>query len=221
MAGTSWPDLEGGQKARASDVEAKFDWIEGSIVPMVAGNKTDGAYDLGESSYRWNVGYIKELASCAAREITLQVQTRYYKVMPGDLIPRSHQYGWDINPAYGQIFTAGTVVIAPVHLPQGASITGFKVFWYGQASASTAAVECNLVRSNHSATNATDFLTMAAANMINTLGAYSVEATSLTLTTVDVTSYNYALRLYAHTSATHYFEGALITYQIKGVLPLL
>lgn len=58
MAGTSWPVLTAGNKNRASEVEAKFDWIEGTFVPMSGGAKTNGAYDLGETGSRWNNGYI-------------------------------------------------------------------------------------------------------------------------------------------------------------------
>lgn len=53
MAGTTWPTLVAGQKARAADVEAKFDWMEGDIVPMSGGNLTNGAYDLGTSTAAW------------------------------------------------------------------------------------------------------------------------------------------------------------------------
>lgn len=53
MAGTTWPSLVAGRKAKASEVEAKFDWIEGSIVPQNSGSTTDLAYDLGTSTARW------------------------------------------------------------------------------------------------------------------------------------------------------------------------
>ena len=53
MAGTSWPALVPGAKAKASEVEAKFDWIEEDLVPMTGGTRTDNTYDLGETSHRW------------------------------------------------------------------------------------------------------------------------------------------------------------------------
>lgn len=53
MSGSAWPALVAGAKAKASEVEAKFDWMEGDIVPMSGGTKTDATYDLGESSFRW------------------------------------------------------------------------------------------------------------------------------------------------------------------------
>ena len=58
MAGTSWPALVAGARARAADVELKFDWIEGNIVPMSGGSATDAAYDLGTTASRWRHGYL-------------------------------------------------------------------------------------------------------------------------------------------------------------------
>lgn len=57
MAGTSWPALAAGNKAKASEVEAKFDWLEQNIVPMSGGVTADNTYDLGTSSARWRAGY--------------------------------------------------------------------------------------------------------------------------------------------------------------------
>lgn len=54
MAGTSWPTIVDGRKRRASEVEAKFDFLEGALVPMNNGNPTDAVYDLGSTSTRWN-----------------------------------------------------------------------------------------------------------------------------------------------------------------------
>lgn len=53
MAGASWPALVPGAKAKASEVEAKFDWIEEDLVPMTGGTRTDDSYDLGETTHRW------------------------------------------------------------------------------------------------------------------------------------------------------------------------
>lgn len=70
MAGTTWPSLVAGTKAKASDVENKFDWIEGSIVPMNAGDKTNAAYDLGESSYRWKDLYMTGIFKIPSGDVT-------------------------------------------------------------------------------------------------------------------------------------------------------
>ncbi len=58
MAGSTWPTLAAGARAKASEVEAKFDWVEQDIVPMAAGSKADNTYDLGQSSFRWRNVYV-------------------------------------------------------------------------------------------------------------------------------------------------------------------
>ena len=57
MSGTTWPTLVAGAKAKASEVESKFDWIEGDFLPFSAGTKADATYDMGSSSYRWRDMY--------------------------------------------------------------------------------------------------------------------------------------------------------------------
>lgn len=53
----TWPTLNEGRKAKASEVEAKFDWLEGAQYPMTGGNMTTGVYDIGAPAYRWRYGY--------------------------------------------------------------------------------------------------------------------------------------------------------------------
>lgn len=62
MAGTSWPSLNDGQTARPSEVESKFDWLEGSLVPMSAGSTTDAVHDLGTTTAYWRTIYTRSLA---------------------------------------------------------------------------------------------------------------------------------------------------------------
>jgi len=58
MAGSSWPNLIAGRRARAADVEAKFDWLEGNLEPMLGGTKANNAYDLGTSTHLWRASYV-------------------------------------------------------------------------------------------------------------------------------------------------------------------
>lgn len=46
----TWPSLSAGQVARASDVEAKFDWSEFHLWPHAAGSFTSNTFDLGNST---------------------------------------------------------------------------------------------------------------------------------------------------------------------------
>lgn len=57
MAGSSWPTLTAGAVARASDVNAHFAWLEGSIVPQSGGFATDNTYDLGSVTTNWRTIY--------------------------------------------------------------------------------------------------------------------------------------------------------------------
>ena len=61
MAGTTWPSLTAGKKAKASEVEAKFDWLEGDIVPQTGGSQTDSVYYLGTAGARWLGVYTKSI----------------------------------------------------------------------------------------------------------------------------------------------------------------
>ena len=64
MAGTSWPSLVAGARAKASEVESKFDWIEQDLVPMAGGSKADATYDLGQSTFRWrDIYYSRQILS--------------------------------------------------------------------------------------------------------------------------------------------------------------
>lgn len=81
MAGTTWPTLTAGQKARASDVESKFDWLEGDIVPMSGGNMTTGVYDLGTSTAAWRYihlsgGIMASGATALAVDVSARVKLR-------------------------------------------------------------------------------------------------------------------------------------------------
>jgi hypothetical protein len=61
MAGSSWPSLISGRTAKASEVEAKFDWLEGDVVPMSGGSLTDSVYYLGTSGARWLGVYTRSI----------------------------------------------------------------------------------------------------------------------------------------------------------------
>lgn len=61
MAGSSWNVFSPNTKAKSSEVNANFDWIEGDLVPMNAGSKTNAAYNLGEQANAWKIGYIDQI----------------------------------------------------------------------------------------------------------------------------------------------------------------
>jgi hypothetical protein len=53
MAGTTWNNFVPGRKAKASEVNENFEWLSGDVVPHNQGDKTDSAYFLGMSDYKW------------------------------------------------------------------------------------------------------------------------------------------------------------------------
>ena len=61
MAGTNWTVFTAGSKAKATEVNENFDWMEGHFKPQNAGSTTTGVYDLGSSTERWRVVYANSL----------------------------------------------------------------------------------------------------------------------------------------------------------------
>ena len=56
----TWPTLTAGQVARASDVEAKFDYSEHHLWPHSTGTRVDNTFDLGDSvTASWRHLWIK------------------------------------------------------------------------------------------------------------------------------------------------------------------
>jgi len=251
MAGTTWPDLIAGEKATASKVELKFDWIEGSLVPMIGGAKTTGAYDLGEASYHWRKGYINSITavninttsmsvtsmlansiSCdqisvtntiSSTEIKLStVQTRYCVLHPGNFVAGREHYKRIILHGFLDFITSPAEAICPVILPNGASITSLKVWYNNPISVSSGAITCNLGRSTHTSTSGVDYATMGTVNSTNELGFFTVEDTTLTFTSINNFDYMYCVAIEKAVGGENTrFQGGLITYEIKGTLPLL
>lgn len=58
----TWPSLVSGARARASEVEAKFDFSEHHLWPHSAGTVMNNTYDLGNTtSAYWRAGYINSI----------------------------------------------------------------------------------------------------------------------------------------------------------------
>lgn len=60
-AASTWPSLLAGRKAKASEVESKFDWLQTNLYPHNGGNLTDSAYDIGTAVARWSSIYTRSL----------------------------------------------------------------------------------------------------------------------------------------------------------------
>lgn len=106
MAGSSWPALIAGARAKASEVEAKFDWIEGDVVPMTGGVKTDATYDLGESSFRWRDVYWSRQALAAVGSVGTPSYSFAGRTTDGWFSPSANQITITLNGAAEYNFTA-------------------------------------------------------------------------------------------------------------------
>src|SRR5687767_11302231 len=75
----TWPTLTAGAPARASDVEAKFDWSEYHIWPHAGGNFTDNTYDLGNTvTASFRAAYLYSInATSTARGLAIGTTTVY------------------------------------------------------------------------------------------------------------------------------------------------
>lgn len=201
MAGTSWPVLTAGSKAKASEVEAKFDWIEGSIVPMNAGSKTDAVYDIGEIAKRFNNGYIKNIVSSSITAdtiitTTITVDTIAYSSAVADYAaftgaghadPNYQDYqGLAVRGLYfGSIdASATTSVVGDMLLPQGVTIAEVTARWYRDTSAAYGSF--GVVRK---VAGSVDVLCTANSNV--TSGYQAVTTTSMTFSTIDNNVYRY------------------------------
>jgi len=63
MAGTAWNVFAPNTKIKSSAYNDNFDWLEGNLVPMSGGSMTDGAYDIGTASNKWNTVYSNNLVA--------------------------------------------------------------------------------------------------------------------------------------------------------------
>lgn len=60
MAGTTWTEFVAGTKAKSSQVNENFDWIEEHLFPMKGGSTTTGVYDLGSTLANWRDLYLAD-----------------------------------------------------------------------------------------------------------------------------------------------------------------
>ena len=58
MAGSTWHTFTPGTVAKSSEVNENFDWLEGSLAPMVGGSMTTAIYDLGTTTAAWRNLYL-------------------------------------------------------------------------------------------------------------------------------------------------------------------
>ena len=97
MSGTVWPSLVAGARAKASEVENKFDWMEGDFIPFTAGTKTDATYDLGSSSFRWVDIWGSGIVTTGAGAVGAPSFTRSDDLDTGMWFPAGNTLAWSVN----------------------------------------------------------------------------------------------------------------------------
>lgn len=122
MAGSVWPLLLPGSKAKASDVENKFAWLEGDIVPMSGGTRADATYDMGSEPFRWRDGWFSRSLSlgsggAAAPSIVIQEDgdTGLFFSGINELAAVAGEVtAWTVNGAGQSLITDGSIPTPPL-----------------------------------------------------------------------------------------------------------
>lgn len=149
--------------------------------------------------------------------VKISAQTRYYSVSPYDFIgldeTQFDYYDSEIKSQGISAVSGG----APVHLPNGATVTSFKVYWFRDdaAAAGTARLARNLATTGVSGE-------MAAADTNATTGNHSVEDTSIANATIDNTSYSYCIPISMDANDNYddvKIRAVVITYTVTELLP--
>lgn len=130
---TLWPSLTDGKKAKASEVESKFDWLEGDQWPMIGGVLTNDTYDMGSAAYRWNLGYFKQVSAD-------NLVTTGGTLTTDEIRATAKAWGWGIG-ASGSVTTSYNISSVTL-LSTGV----YRVAWTTPFATNTYAVVANGVR---------------------------------------------------------------------------
>jgi len=146
--------------------------------------------------------------------------TRYWSVNGAEAIVSVGARGLAYGSFHSSSNTDQVQGVIPVHLPHGAVVTSFKVYWYrSDAAASGEAFLTYLV---HGENTTYLFPPMATANSDASSGDHSVEDTSIVSATIDNDSNVYFIFVTCdpNDNATEVqFTSAKITYTITAPLP--
>ena len=162
-------------------------------MPIVAGQDVNADYFIGE---------------------------RYYILEPSDFVKLYTStaelkiwYGWLASVSDTDMIEA----IAPIHLPHGAVITKFKVYWYRNDAAATGVATLKRITVADGTT-----VTMGEADSNSSAGEHTVEDTTISYDTIDNEDYMYLLYIKLDPNDAYqdvYFYGALITFEIDTPKP--
>lgn len=146
--------------------------------------------------------------------------TRYYSVHPADFVKDVLSA---FEPELSEIDTKSgsdtgvTRILACIHLPHGAVITGFKVFWYRNDAVASATARLKRLEMSNST-----LLEMAAADSNSSAGPHSVEDTTIDYDTVNNIDYAYFVKVELDPNDSKEdvrIRGIVITYTVDSPLP--
>lgn len=158
----------------------------------------------------------------ATGEISTAAQTRYFSVSPTDYAPQ--QYIGIVNNSYLVISGsyAEQLVYAPIHLPQGSTITEVKLYYASTETHGTSAYSWGLTADAVNSTSASDIVPNTALTN-NTSGVVTTSTVVPTSNNVvDNVNYAYTIRVtidnYDNTNDMKIYK-AVVKYTVTTPLP--
>jgi hypothetical protein len=190
---------------------------EGAYTPVSAGLMTSRG-DLA-IEYDLEVGsdvYVGDNLSVGG-SLSWAEKTCYYGATPQDFFPMDESYSYTLvyfALAKGASDSNTQSWFAPVHLPDEATVTEFKVWFYDNSSSD---LQFYLIRSGYADTSTGS--TMASGASSGTPGEDSVTVTSISNATINNQNYKYSIQLsfpMALSGSNLVFRSARITYTTTG-----
>jgi hypothetical protein len=140
-------------------------------------------------------------------------RTHYFAVGGEDFVPWGNVDYWNSGGCGGAYVSASGAyaLVAPLHLPHGASVTRFQVFFYDTSSS-----DIHVTLYGQYLTGC-GFFPLADLTSSGTAGYYSLTDTTISSPTIDNTAYTYHVKAYssAWDGSNLRIKGAVITYTIN------
>ncbi len=144
--------------------------------------------------------------------------TRYLSFGSGDFVPQDDTEKWVIlKDRLRPNTVAELIAIAPIHLPQNAIVTSFKINWYREDALATG--KCDLTRID----SALGLVVMASADSDSSAGLHTVEDVTINNATINNSLYVYGVELILTPNDAAgtdvFFISGIITYTVAVPLP--
>lgn len=226
MAGSSWPTFTQNTRTKASEVDLRFDWLEGDIVPQLAGIKADATYDLGLSTFRWRDIYASRqyLASSGTSSLPAFAQqgnnsNGLYFPTTSSIGPSNRfalQNGTVAETAMGFVNDYDTGLYLPSIGSMGIAVSGAAVEIYHADGNITYPLNCKFIAEKEStlingSTNITNFTSAS-----YDAGSDMDESSGIFIAPIDgIYIFNLACTLVRVTTTAWYWD---VNVQVKNLL---